>query len=166
MRASAKAGRAALLKELKALLDELDEEGLGFLLEQARVHRYNMEVDRLNAARERGGADRPDGGPAAAGSPASRPSSLRVERSEDGQTYHIVSEEHYKMFTAEEMLALVRIAHASPDPAEGARGLRRWLSRERSDALIDLGLERDAGRGLVDLGELLRRSFAPPPKRG
>lgn len=150
--AAAKARRAALLKELKALLDELDEEGLDFLLEQAQVHRYNMEVERLNEAQERrrGG----------------RPSPLRVERSEDGQTYHIVSEEHYKMFTSEEMLALVRIAHANADRAEGARGLYRWLSRERSDALADLGFKGPGSPGLADLAELLRRSFAPPHKRG
>lgn len=160
--AAAKARRAALLNELKALLDELDEEGLDFLLEQAQVHRYNMEVRRLNEAQERRRAGRPS----ASGAAAPRPSPLRVERSEDGQTYHIVSEEHYKMFTAEEMLALVRIAHANADPAEGARGLYRWLARERSDALADLGLKGPGSPGLADLAELLKRSFAPPPKRG
>ena len=34
--------------ELAALLPQLDEEGLAFLLEQAKVHLHNMEVDRLN----------------------------------------------------------------------------------------------------------------------
>jgi hypothetical protein len=160
--AAAKARRAALLKELKALLDELDEEGLDFLLEQAQVHRYNMEVERLNEAQERRRAGRPS----ASGSGASRPAPLRVERSEDGQTYHIVSNEHYKMFTAEEMLALVRIAHANADPTEGARGLYRWLARERSDALADLGFKGPGSPGLVDLAQLLKSSFAPPPKRG
>lgn len=160
--AAAKARRAALLNELKALLDELDEEGLDFLLEQAQVHRYNMEVRRLNEAQERRRAGRPS----ASGAAAPRPSPLRVERSEDGQTYHIVSEEHYKMFTTEEMLALVRIAHANADPAEGARGLYRWLSRERSDALADLGIKGPGSPGLADLAELLKRSFAPPTKRG
>lgn len=160
--AAAEARRAALLKELKALLDELDEEGLGFLLEQAEVHRYNMEVERLNEARERRRAGRPSASSAA----ATRPSSLRIERSEDGQTYHVVSDEHYKMFTAEEMLALVRIAHANDDPMEGARGLYRWLARERSDALADLGLKGASAPGLADLAELLKGSFAPPTKRG
>lgn len=160
--AAAKARRTALLNELKALLDELDEEGLDFLLEQARVHRYNMEVRRLDVAQERRRAGRP----AASEAAALRPSPPRVERSEDGQTYHVVFEEHYKMFTAEEMLALVRIAHANADPAEGARGLYRWLARERSDALADLGLKGPGSAGLADLAEVLKRSFAPPPKRG
>lgn len=160
--AAAKARRASLLKELKALLDELDEEGLEFLLEQAQVHRYNMEVRRLNEAQERRRAGRPS----ASGAAASRSAPLRVERTEDGQTYHVVSEEHYKMFTAEEMLALVRIAHANADPMEGARGLYRWLARERSDALADLGFKGPGSPGLADLAELLKRSFAPPPKRG
>lgn len=160
--AAAKARRAALLNELKALLDELDEEGLDFLLEQAQVHRYNMEVQRLNEAQERRRAGRQ----AAPGAAAPRPSPLRIERSEDGQTYHLVFEEHYKMFTSEEMLALVRIAHANADPLEGARGLYRWLARERSDALADLGLKGPSSPGLAELAELLKRSFAPPTKRG
>ncbi|HSV55843.1 MAG TPA: hypothetical protein VLH39_01880, partial [Magnetospirillaceae bacterium] len=45
--------RLDLLDELTILLGELDEEGLDFLLEQAHVHRYNMEVERLTEAEER-----------------------------------------------------------------------------------------------------------------
>ena len=172
-RAPGKGRRASLLKELKSLLEELDEEGLDFLLEQAHVHRYNMEVERLNEAEERREAGRAEaaagrgGKRPAAGRPASaRVPPLRIERSQDGQTYHVVSGGRYKMFAAEEMLALVRIAHANPDPAEAGRGLYRWMSRERTDALADLGFAGPSDPGLAALAALLRSSFAAPPKKG
>lgn len=166
-----KGRRAALLKELKSILEELDEEGLDFLLEQAHVHRYNMEVDRLNEAEERREAARAEAparggkGPAAGGPSSARVPPLRIERSQDGETYHVISGGRYKMFAAEEMLALVRIAHANPDPAEAGRGLFRWMSRERTDALADLGFAGPADPGLAAMAALLRKSFAAPPKR-
>ncbi len=172
MRASGKNRKAALLKELKSVIDELDEEGLDFLLEQAHVHRYNMEVERLNEAEERREASRSEAvgnrtgkKPASGGRAAARPPALRIERSQDGQTYHVVSAGRYKMFSAEEMLALVRIAHANPDAAEAGRGLHRWMSRERTDALADLGFAGPPDPGLAALAALLRKSFAAPPKR-
>ncbi len=168
---SGKDRRTALLKELKSVLAELDEEGLDFLLEQAHVHRYNMEVDRLNEAEERREASRSE--PRAAGSrqgkgkaPAPRTPPLRIERSQDGETYHVVSAGRYKMFSAQEMLSLVRIAHANPDPAEAGRGLYRWMTRERTDALADLGFAGPSDPGLAALAALIRKSFAAPPKRG
>lgn len=171
-RASGKKRKAALLKELKSVLEELDEEGLDFLLEQAHVHRYNMEVERLNEAEERREAGRAEAvsiragkRPAAGGRTGPRPPALRIERSQDGQTYHVVSAGRYKMFSADEMLALVRIAHANPDAAEAGRGLHRWMSRERTDALADLGFAGPSDPGLAALAALLRKSFAAPPKR-
>lgn len=169
---AAKDRRASLLKELKSLLEELDEEGLDFLLEQAHVHRYNMEVERLNEAEERREAGRAEAvsvragkRPAAGKTVSARVPPLRIERSQDGQTYHVVSGGRYKMFAAEEMLALVRIAHANPDSAEAGRGLHRWMSRERTDALADLGFTGPSDPGLGALAALLRKSFSAPPKR-
>lgn len=155
--------RPALLQELKKLIEELDEEGLEFLLEQAHVHRYNMEVERLNEAEERKAAREGDGGPS--GGPAPREPSLRIERSKDGNTYHVVSAGRYKMFSADEMLALVRIAHSNPAPEEAARGLHRWMSRERIDALADLGISGPADPSLLALSRLIVKTFAKPLPR-
>ena len=170
--ASGKDRRAGLLKELKSLLAELDEEGLDFLLEQAHVHRYNMEVERLNDAEERreNGRSAPRAasrktGSGKASAPVPKSPSLRIERSQDGNTYHVVSGGRYKMFASDEMLALVRIAHANPDSAEAGRGLHRWMTRERTDALADLEISGPSDPGLAALAALLRRSFAAPPKK-
>lgn len=156
--------RPALLQELKKLIEELDEEGLDFLLEQAHVHRYNMEVERLNEAEERKAAR--EGGGASSGGSAPRAPALRIERSKDGNTYHVVSAGRYKMFSADEMLALVRIAHGNPNTEEAARGLHRWMSRERIDALADLGISGPSDPSLQTLSRLIVKTFAKPqPKK-
>ena len=43
-----KQDRESLAKELRSLIPKLDEEGLTFLIEQAHIHLYNLQVDSLN----------------------------------------------------------------------------------------------------------------------
>ncbi len=144
------------LDELLALLPALDEAGIAFLLEQAKVHRYNMEVERLNAQIESDAVRGPDSVPGPA------PGLLRIERSKDGSTYHLVVGNDWKMFTSEEMAALVRICRSGEPQAEMARRLRAWLSRERRDVYLDLGLDGPSiGMGL-DLVRLIGESFPLP----
>ena len=42
--------RNAMAAELRGLIPRLDEEGLVYLVEQARIHLYNMQVDEHNRA--------------------------------------------------------------------------------------------------------------------
>jgi hypothetical protein len=148
-----------LLRKLLELLPELDDAGLSFLLEQAKVHRYNMEVDRLNAITERASADNSSHAPSGA---AEGSGALRIERSADGSTYHLVAGSDWKMFTAEEMAALVRITRSGESDEEIARRLRAWLARERKDVYLDLGLDGSSIGMARDIAELIGRTF---PKR-
>jgi hypothetical protein len=151
----ARARRSPILRELEALLPELDDEGLSFLLEQAKVHRYNMEVERLNAISDRLAAE---GTPEV---PAATRAALRIERSKDGSTYHIVAGSSWKMFTAEEIAALVRIARSSDTESERARRTRSWFARERKDVVVDLGLDGPSIGLALEIVRLLRKTFPP-----
>jgi len=155
----AKSGRKKrnpALDELLALLPALDEEGIAFLLEQAKVHRYNMEVESLNAEIEGAASNMPGA------VPGRGPGLLRIERSKDGSTYHIVVGNDWKMFTAEEMTALVRICRSGEGEEELARRLRAWLSRERRDVYLDLGLDGPSIGMARDLVRLIGESFPQP----
>jgi len=154
---SAPSARPAL-DELAALLPELDDAALAALLEQAKVHRYNMEIDRLNAIAGGAGTDNSSHAPR----DAQAPGELRMERSADGATYHIVAGSDWKMFTAEEMAALVRITRSGEGIEEVARRIRSWLSRERKDVYLDLGLDGPSIGRARDIAELIGRTF---PKR-
>jgi len=152
-------------EELAALLEELDDEGIDFLLEQARVHRYNMEVEKLNAGLERDAArskKQKRSGEAGGGSTTGHSSeAMRIERSADGSTYNLVVAGDWKLFTAEEMASLVRIAHSGDPEEEVATRLAAWLERERKDVYLDLGLSRSSRGPAHQLGALLRRTFRP-----
>ena len=111
------AARSKARIELLALLPELDEEGIAFLLEQARVHRYNMEVDRLNAIADRAAEDdEPDAPGGSSRAPVAARSALRLERSKDGSTYHIVCGPVWKMFTAEEIASFCSLNYGVSFP--------------------------------------------------
>jgi hypothetical protein len=144
------------LDELIALLPELDEEGIAFLLEQAKVHHYNMEVEKLNAISDRAAAGKSAKAPKDAAQGA-----LRIERSADGSTYHLVAGGDWKMFTAEEMAALVRITRSGEGAEEVARRLRAWLARERKDVYLDLGLDGPSIGMARDIGALILKTFPP-----
>ena len=145
---------SAVRDELLALLPELDEEGISSLLEQAKIHRYNMEVEKLNALSKRmeSGAS---GEPEVSG----QASALRIERSTDGNTYNLVAGGDWKLFTAEEMTALVRITRSGESEAEIARRIRAWLAKERRDVYLDLGLDGPSIGMARDIAALLARTF-------
>jgi hypothetical protein len=150
------AKKSPALDELIALLPELDDEGIVFLLEQAKVHHYNMEVERLNAISDRAAA-----GSAAKPPKEEAPPGLRIERSADGSTYHLVAGGDWKMFTAEEMAALVRITRSGEAEGEIARRLRSWLARERRDVFLDLGLDGPSVGMAKDIAALILKTFPP-----
>ncbi|MDR2185657.1 MAG: hypothetical protein LBO80_08365 [Treponema sp.] len=76
-------GRDALAGELRSLIPRLDAEGLSFLIEQAQVHLYNMQVEELNKAVVRAES--------AAAKPAKRKDRFRLEGSGSRSSYYIVS---------------------------------------------------------------------------
>jgi len=161
-------GRKSLAAELTALIPELDAEGLAFLIEQARVHLYNMKVQDLEAAAEeaenasaragklasaKGGSSR-----AKAGVPAGS-GDFTIQAASDGSAYDLVWQGKWKMFTGEEMLSMVRIA-LNNDPASevGAR-LYRWFVAERKDVLQDIPFAGMADPKLKAIVALLRKTF-------
>ncbi|MBN2875589.1 MAG: hypothetical protein JXM71_10885, partial [Spirochaetales bacterium] len=81
----------------------------------------------------------------------------------DGSTYDLVCDGAWKMFTAGEMTAMVRITSSGDPESQVAGRLHRWLKNERSDVLNDLGLSEPTGRRLIELVALLRRTFTIKP---
>ncbi|PKL23927.1 MAG: hypothetical protein CVV47_11700 [Spirochaetae bacterium HGW-Spirochaetae-3] len=161
---AAGSGRKALAAELSSLIPDLDAEGLAFLIEQARVHLYNMRVADLETAAEEAerasSRARSTGAAAAKGPKAAGDSGeLSIQAASDGSAYDLVHNGKWKMFTGEEMMAMVRIA-SSKDPVDQVGGrLYRWLLAERSDAINDLGLSGLADPLLKRLVALLRKTF-------
>ena len=152
------AGKKKAIAELEALLPKLDEAGVAFLLEQAQVLLHNREVDQL----QRNEASKEDKArsPSARGAKGQTETGFRVERADDGETYHLVSGGLWKMFTAGEMAAMVAIARGDSGESEAARRLHVWLERERRDALADFSLGMESGPATRELVRALKAAFS------
>ncbi len=151
-----------LAAELRSMIKDLDEEGLAFLVEQARVHLHNMNVVRLE---EELAAAEPSKGKKGSGKKSAAKTHLpaadfRIERSPSGATYHIISGGNWKMFTDEEMLAMVKIAQSKDTLLEVSQRLWNWFDRERPDVFEDLDLEDHHDPRVKEIVKLLRKKFA------
>jgi hypothetical protein len=163
-----------LAEELQSLMGSLDEEGLAFLVEQARVHLHNMEVDRLLREEEAAALEaesvRVSGTASGKGSRAGKGSAkkaasgesgtgdFRIERS--GSSYHVISAGKWKMFSEDEMLAIVKICRSKDPVEEVSERLYRWLEAERPDAFPDLEIGGRHDVRLRELAALIGRKFA------
>jgi hypothetical protein len=164
------AGNKALAAELTSLIPQLDAEGLAFLIEQARVHLYNMRVTELESAAEEAerastrAAKLRSGGKAAAGTSrlakaGTGGGDFSIKAASDGSAYDLVWQGKWKMFTGDEMLAMVRIALNKDPAAEVGARLYRWFVAERKDVLQDIPFAGMADPKLKSLVTLLRNTF-------
>lgn len=162
---SAKAGdeHKELARELTSLIPDLDSEGLTFLIEQARVHIYNMRVMDLEAA----GMDvdkasaraQSKRGAKAASAGESGSDEFTIKAASDGSAYDLVYNGKWKMFTGDEMLAMVRIVSSKDPVAQVGGRLYRWFLSERADVIGDLSLAGLADPRLKKLVALLKKTF-------
>ena len=129
-------GRAKLEKELKEAIQEVDEEGLLFLLRQAQTLISNARVERINQEEQKlKGARKPGGGR----EPVQRDtrSAVSIEESDGGKTIFLNIGKARKVLTPEEMRRIVRICYAAETKSEALRQLFTVLARERKDILAD-----------------------------
>jgi hypothetical protein len=135
-----------LIAEIVSLLPDLDEEGLIFLLEQARMRRLALEEARTICRSSIALAQEAE-------------AELKIGRCDDGSTYYVVAGSTWKLFSADEIAALVRIARNEEAVDKASKGLFFWLHQERRDVLADLHIPDSASLRLPELLELLRSNF-------
>lgn len=155
--------RDKLRRELVSLLDQVDDEGLVFLIRQAQtiihnlqVERLNEEIDELNQQRARAAAG---GKKARAAAQAAEP--VAIDEGAGRTTFIVSVGSTRKVFGVDEMRALARVAQAAEDDADGARRLYSWLSRNRRDVLVDMSARSAAAPGLVLMHRAIRKRYKP-----
>jgi hypothetical protein len=156
--------RDTLAKELRALIPRLNEEGLAFLIEQAQVHLYNMQVDELNSsivksqARQ---ASKSSGKTAAktskAGGAETSGGFKEIKASDSGSSYYIVYKTEWIMFAKDEMIKLITIAKSEGTELDIKERLFNWLRRERTDLLNSAAIANKFDPKLKSLAGLLKK---------
>lgn len=144
-----------LVDELIKLTNELDEEGINFLIDQANVLKYNNEVDRINADMEKrralvGGNKKKS----VTKSPAPQKKSVEINAASDKSSFIMQINNSRKILTREELRTMVAIAHRG-EKAE----LFRWLKKERADILKDSAIKNKDDQTLSLIIELLVSSY-------
>jgi hypothetical protein len=143
----------SLAKELRSLIPKLDEEGLAYLVEQAQVHLYNLQVDALNKtiikSRQR----------AAAKKTAGSDGFNEIKVSDSGSSYYIVYKTEWIMFSKDEMVKLIKIARGEGTDLEIKERLFNWFARERTDLLRSAGIANKFDNKLKSLAVLLKKKI-------
>jgi glyceraldehyde-3-phosphate dehydrogenase/erythrose-4-phosphate dehydrogenase len=150
--------RDNLAKELKTLIPKLDEEGLAFLVKQAQVHLYNMQVDALNKTlvkeeeRSKKTASRKKVSPA-------EEDFSEIKMSDTGSSYYIIYKNEWIVFSKNEITTIVKIAFGEGTELEIKERLFNWLSRERNDLLYTAAITNKFDNRLKSLINLLKENF-------
>ncbi len=84
---------------------------------------------------------------------------MRIERSDDGGTYHLIAGKVWKMLAAEEIAALLRIARHVESETAASRHLFLWFDRERKDIATDLEITAASSKRLPAILRLLKETF-------
>ena len=148
-----------LAKELKSLIPKLDEDGLAYLIEQAQIHLYNMQVDALNKTLIKSEERKAAKAPAKSGKTAEgkKEGFSEIKASESGASFYIIYKTEWIMFSRDEMIKLVKIASGEGTDLDIKERLFNWFTRERTDLLRSAGIANKFDNKLLSLGKLLRK---------
>ena len=153
--------RNLLANELNGLIPQIDSEGLAFLVKQARVLIYNMQVDQLNkaAGAVNDAASREAGIKRERKTAKSEGEKLRIAGSESGSSYYIFYRNSNVMFSRDEMLQLVKIAGGKGTDLELSERLYAWFKRERGDIFALIPLADKFDDRLKTIAALIKKNF-------
>ncbi len=127
--------RARMVKELREAIEEIDEEGLLFLLRQAQVLIHNARVEQLNKSSAQKAQGKAPAARKLADTTASAP--VSIEEAKGGKSVFLTLGGTRKIMTLEEMKRLVRICYGAETKSDALRQLYTVLARERNDILFD-----------------------------
>ena len=157
--AAASPQRVRLRGMLAEASEQIDEEGLLFLLRQANVLIHNQKVDEVNRELAEM-SEKPGRAAAGSGAAARRAAAIvTVEDSGDRSAIFLTLGSVRKVLNLEELKRLVRICYAAESKTDALQQLFRVMAQERSDILKDAGI-RNAANPLVEgLFYALRRKY-------
>ena len=151
--------RIRLKTMLCEAIEQIDEEGLLFLLRQANVLIHNQKVDEVN--RELAELPAKSGRPASVGSASGRgtAAAVAIDESGDRSATFLTLGNVRKVLSVDEVKRLVRICYSADSKTDALQQLFRVLAQERSDILKDAGI-RSAGSPLIEgIFYALRRKY-------
>jgi hypothetical protein len=141
-----------LAKELRALIPKLDSEGLDFLVKQAKIHLYNMQVDELNKT-----AQSINSSSVVKSKKPQKTGGLKIDTT--GAGYYLRYNNDGIIFSKNEMSRLVKIVNAPGTETEIASRLYNWFGQERIDIFSVIPISNKSDNLLISIAQLIRKNF-------
>lgn len=149
-----------MVKELREAIEEIDEEGLLFLLRQAQVLIHNARVEELNKKSTQRAPGKTRSGETPADETAAASAPVSIEEAKGGKSLFLTIGGARKIMTLEEMKRLVRICYGAETKSEALRQLYTVLARERNDILFDARIGGAESPLLAELFRKVRATYA------
>lgn len=150
--------KVLLAKELSSLIPKLDAEGLAFLVKQARIHLYNMQVDELNKAAQEAYS-------ASARSKTQKSNTQSRQKKEKfnidatGTGYYLRYQNDGIIFSKNEMVHLVKIVNGQGTDIEISGRLYNWFQQERRDIFAVIPIADRLDSRLKSLAAIIKKNF-------
>ena len=139
-----------LLADLKAVIEDINESGLKFLIRQTEILLHNMKVEQVNAEIQNLTIDKSKTPKTAADKNKDR-ASMEIIESDNSSSFIFVINRTRKFFTLDEMKKIVKICGSATDQKDAVVSLYSWLLNNRGDALYDIGIRNanDPALGII-----------------
>lgn len=121
--------RVNLRKQLSAIVKGIDTDGLLFLIEQANIIKYNLEVDKANKMVAKKGDK-------SVNIIKSKTDDFVISAEKDKSAFIFILRGNRKFFTREEMRDIIKISLLN-DPAK----FYNYFAKERRDFITDCGIK-------------------------
>ncbi|HUX13634.1 MAG TPA: hypothetical protein VMW87_11445 [Spirochaetia bacterium] len=145
--------KPAIVKQIGVLLGKMDENGLKFIRQQAEIIVTAGEFEEVRR-KTMSALAQLQGAPAE----TTAPDAASVERVDDS-FFNISIRGKRVFFNINELRAITKICHASPNGKEAARRLVAWFARERADFLNETGIGGPTDPALPKLWETIVNTY-------
>jgi hypothetical protein len=126
----------SLQEELNNIVKDLDEEGLLFMIEQANVLRYNMQVDKINSVKMKQQAEQKKNKKTDSGKQL-----IEIIPDENKANFIIQIDTCRKFISRQDFRNMVQVSQSESEMSQAAKNLFNWLMKERKDFLIDNNIQ-------------------------
>jgi len=155
--------RVRLKAMLAEAIEQVDEEGLLFLLRQANVLIHNQKVDEVNREitelSQKPGRTASGGGDAGTVEGRRAAAVVAVDDSGGRSATFLTLGNVRKVLSPEELKRLVRICYSAESKTDALQQLYTVMVRERSDILKDAGIRSAANPLIEGIFYALRRKY-------
>ncbi len=149
----------AAIKELNSLLTELDENEIGFLIQQAGVLIHNKKIVSNPADRERRESQFQKKMNEWKEAKEEMMERVSVEEGDEGKHFILIMGNYRNFFARDEMKRVVKLCHAADDAKDAGQRLFNWFERNRSDVLKNSGIKSPSDQSLQKIYEVIISTY-------